>query len=211
MNSFFARTTSPLLVKLACNLVCMWPSFIADADTRLANKESEVINGSLLPLLGRRHPTVLVNRSLLYLALARDGLSRAELVDVLSLDDDVLNACLVDASETVHHRLPELAWAALEADLHALDVIVTVFDHGRWLLRPAAPEALHAALKAASHDQILPAHRMLADYFSGRWNASKKPYTGSDGVKHTADRGVAAQVCETGKGKKASRKRNRFN
>lgn len=102
----------------------------------------------------------------------------------------VLHACLLDAGDAAHHRLPELTWSALEADLLAMDLLVPLFDHGRLLYRIAWPELWTTYLP----EQHSTARRTLADYFSGRWHGTSKPYTGHDGSKRQADRGVAAQV-----------------
>lgn len=89
MTTYFMRTTSPLAVKLACSVACLWTSFASESETRLPKNETELMLNLIVPLLSSRHNSVLVQHSLLYLTLARDGLTSAEMVDILSLDDDV--------------------------------------------------------------------------------------------------------------------------
>ncbi len=71
-----------------------------------------------------------------------------------------------------------------------MDLLAVMLDHGRLLYRLAWPDLWSNFLP----EQRVAAHRLLAEYFSGRWYGTNKPYTGHDGTKRQADRGVAAQV-----------------
>lgn len=95
MTNFLARGVSHLSLRLGCAACLLWPSWVQDADTRLTNVPKELLNNHVVPALTARHAPALVRKALLYLSCARDGLSQAELLDILSLDDEV---CLVAAA-----------------------------------------------------------------------------------------------------------------
>ena len=80
----------PLFVKLVFDDICRWRSYFAPEATSLANTIHDSIN-RLFDRIENQHGHVLVSRALGYLTAAKNGLSEAELEDLLSLDDQVLN------------------------------------------------------------------------------------------------------------------------
>src|SRR5260370_38238017 len=81
----------PLYLKLAFEEARRWKSYTLFAETTLASSIpailSQLFDRLSLPI---NHGTVLVAHSLGYLGAAKDGLSEDEMLDLLSLDHQVL-------------------------------------------------------------------------------------------------------------------------
>jgi WD40 repeat protein len=113
----FGRCGLPLYLKLAVEEARLWRSYDPVPDL------SEDIPGILRDLFKRlseesSHGSMLVSRSLGYLAAARNGLSEDELLDILSLDSDLLADFRRRSprSPEVEH-LPVVVWSRLYFDL----------------------------------------------------------------------------------------------
>ncbi|XP_062412384.1 NACHT domain- and WD repeat-containing protein 1 [Sardina pilchardus] len=165
----FRKTGCPLLLRLSLHAALRWTSYTHAAELRAGGSVPEAVD-LILDQLEAQHGTMLVSRALGYLAAARDGLSEAELRDVLSLDDEVLaevyqrrlppNTSLV--------RMPPLLWARLRHDLaHLLQEnqaagghLLTYFHR---LLRERVCERYLRGEKGTR------THTLLAEYFQGVW------------------------------------------
>jgi hypothetical protein len=80
------------------------PGLVRDLFARLSREEN--------------HGSVVVERSLAYLAAARNGLSEDELLDVLSADDDVLRDFHRRSPRSpATERIPDVVWSRLFSDL----------------------------------------------------------------------------------------------
>lgn len=197
MRTVFNRSSSDVAVRLAGAVAVTWRSTVASSETRLSHLPREILTSYLLPALERHHVPELVHAALLYLAIARDGLSDSELLDVLSLDDAVLKACTADAEDENVHRAPALFWSALKADLLNMGLLAVTLNHGRDLLQlpRRAFGALVRSYVARDADALTRAHRTLAEYFSGQWHGMAKPWVTQDGGKRTGERGLPEQPC----------------
>lgn len=173
----------------------LWPSNVAANETRLSPLAREILTGSILPALEKRHPLALVHACLLYLATSRDGLTEAEMLDVLSLDDAVLAACVIEAPEEGVHRVPAALWAFLREDLLRMGLLIQVVSYGRLLYRlpRRAFDGLVRSYLAKNTAEVTRAHASLADYFVGKWSGVSKSWTRAGGKKVSGERGVAPQ------------------
>ncbi|XP_037530358.1 NACHT domain- and WD repeat-containing protein 1 [Nematolebias whitei] len=171
----FGSTGCPLHLKLILSAAKRWTSFVPPTVLLLGASTQEVMSQTLLRL-EEKHGKELVGGALGYIALARGGLLEVELRDVMSLDDDVI-------SEVYRHtlpptpsliRLPPLLWARLRWDLQDQleerwtdGVIVLTFSSRR------VSEAVSA--RYLTSERRGRSHRILAEYFSGRWSGKLKP------------------------------------
>eukprot|EP00047_Mylnosiga_fluctuans_P019195 m.80006 g.80006 ORF g.80006 m.80006 type:complete len:2206 (-) comp8022_c1_seq1:60-6677(-) len=109
----FKQCRSPLYLRLAYNESRTWASYTTDFKLPASVRDLiQVFFGRLM----RVHGTKLVQHALMYITLARDGLSFVELEHLLSLDDDVLND-VFQYWEPPQRRLPPLLWVRLRRDL----------------------------------------------------------------------------------------------
>lgn len=113
----FARSGLPLYLRLAFEEARRWASYAPEIALHAD------IPGIIRDLFTRltddaNHGPRLVERSLAYLAAARDGLSEDELLDVLSADTDVLADFRRRSPRSpVADRLPVVVWSRLSFDL----------------------------------------------------------------------------------------------
>lgn len=90
VQAAITKCNLPLFVKLVFDVICRWRSYFPPEMTSLADTIHESIN-RLFDRIETQHGNVLVSRALGYLTAAKNGLSEAELEDLLSLDERVLN------------------------------------------------------------------------------------------------------------------------
>ena len=116
MNAF-KQCPLPLYLKLSFDEATRWKSYQPIEQCILQDTIKESIN-SLLARLERLHGYLLVSRGLGYITAAKYGLSDAELDDILSLDDEVLNDVYQYWTPPVR-RIPPLLWIRVKTDLGA--------------------------------------------------------------------------------------------
>ncbi|XP_078802631.1 NACHT domain- and WD repeat-containing protein 1 [Oryzias latipes] len=171
----FTLTGCPLHLKLILSAVQNWTSFTPLTEQLLGNNTEEVMS-QLLHRLEHKHRKELVGGALGYIALARDGLLEAELYDVMSLDDDVISEVYRYTHPPTPSliRLPPLLWARLKRDLK---------DHleERWTNGVAVIAFNHRCLSEVVLGHYLTSerqgrcHKILGEYFLGRWSGKLKP------------------------------------
>ncbi|KAF5403833.1 hypothetical protein PHET_02801 [Paragonimus heterotremus] len=138
----------------------------------LALNERDAIR-KLFDSLERSHGKVFTSHALAYITASRNGLSEAEIVDLLSLDDDVLR----DVFQ--HHlppqiRAPPFVWARLRSSIggnlveREVDGIGVIF----WYHRQFIEAAQEYYLSDWNFKQKI--HSTMADYFLGTWAGKKK-------------------------------------
>ena len=116
----------------------------------------------------RNHGRPLVSRSLAFLAASRNGLAEAELLDLLSGDDEVVRASRQRSPRSPRtDRLPDIAWSRLFSDL--APYLNERQADGRTLLgfyhRQLADVATDDYLVG---DEAKARHAALAGYFAGQ-------------------------------------------
>ncbi|XP_027627109.1 NACHT domain- and WD repeat-containing protein 1 isoform X1 [Tupaia chinensis] len=162
----------PGRLRLAFEEARKWASFTVPAPLVTTAEEA---THQVCVRLEQTHGQLLVARVLGYLVSSRHGLSEAELKDVLSLDDEVLQAVYQDWTPPSKEllRFPPLLWVRLRRDL------------GNCLTRRPVDGA---TLLAISHRQLAKVirerylsgperakrHSVLADFFSGAWSQGTK-------------------------------------
>jgi hypothetical protein len=91
LDEMFAKITLyPLYIKLIFDVIVTWPSnYEPDADFLKCKTIDKCIK-YLFRSLEKSHGKLLFSRSIIYFSSFRNGVSENEIVDILSLDDDVL-------------------------------------------------------------------------------------------------------------------------
>jgi len=163
----------PLYLRLVFEEARRWHSY--DALPKLAPD----IPGMIRQLFGRlsqeaNHGALLVERSLGYLAAAKDGLSEDEMLDVLSRDQHVLADMLRRSPKSpTTGRLPAVLWSRLYLDLeaylseHEADGSIVLGFYHRQLAEAAAEDLL-------AGDRKRERHAGLARYFEGQPLAARE-------------------------------------
>ncbi|XP_045845669.1 NACHT domain- and WD repeat-containing protein 1 isoform X1 [Meles meles] len=162
----------PGRLRLAFEEARKWASFTIPAPLGSTAKEAM---HQLCARLEQTHGQLLVAHVLGYLASSRHGLSEAELKDVLSLDDKVLQAVYQDWTPPSKEllRFPPLMWVRLRRDLgHCLarrpvDGFTLLAIAHRQLAEVVQERYLSGPERAKRHG-------VLADFFSGAWSLGTK-------------------------------------
>ncbi len=166
----FASEGLPLYLRLAFEEARLWRSYAEPEETVLGEGIPALIRENLFARLAQpaNHGRVMVAHSLGYLAASRFGLSEDEIIDVLSLDDEVKRDFREHARRSPEiERLPIVVWSRLYFDLapylserSAEGTTLLAFYHNQ--LR----EAANAEYLAGEHGPRR--HTALAGHFRGR-------------------------------------------
>src|SRR5262249_18413027 len=115
----FTGNGRPLYLKLAFEEARRWTSYTRPTQTVLSLDIEGVIRSLLARLSAdENHGAVLVSHSLVYLAVARNGLSEDELLNVLSMDEVVMAAFHAPSPKSPPvDQLPVVMWSRLYSEL----------------------------------------------------------------------------------------------
>jgi NACHT domain- and WD repeat-containing protein len=115
----FQNNGLPLYLKLAFEESRRWKSYSKIPDTLASPNIPGIINQLFSRLsLNSSHGKVLVSRSLGYIAVAKNGLTEDELLDVLSNDADVIADFRKRSPKSPEiNKLPFVVWSLLFADV----------------------------------------------------------------------------------------------
>ncbi|XP_030782235.1 NACHT domain- and WD repeat-containing protein 1 [Rhinopithecus roxellana] len=163
---------NPGQLRLAFEEARKWASFTVPAP--LATTAEEATH-QLCTRLEQTHGQLLVAHVLGYIVSSRHGLSEAELKDVLSLDDEVLQAVYRDWTPPSKEllRFPPLLWVRLRRDLgyylarRPVDGFTLLAIAHRQLVEVVRERYLSGSERAKRHT-------VLADFFSGTWSQGTK-------------------------------------
>ena len=190
----FQQCPLPLFLKLSFDQAVKWKSYSKPetSNDTLQSSIKDAIN-KLFGDLERLHGKFLVSHALGLITVSKHGLSDAELDDILSIDDEVLNDVYQYWTPPAR-RIPPLLWVRLRNDLGsyvvyrgASGVLVNNWYH-RQFIETATERYLSSAEEKSKY------HQLLVEYFRGVWSSGKKKsYTSKVGVEESQDRLVAAQ------------------
>ncbi|XP_038070325.1 NACHT domain- and WD repeat-containing protein 1-like isoform X2 [Patiria miniata] len=192
-----AGCPTPLYVKLASHVACTWRSYDESSSTKLEKDTGAQIN-AILDRLERRYGKLAVSHSIGYLCVARDGVSDAEMNDLLSCDDAVLDE-LYSSKRPVLRRVPAYLWIAICQELAPFLSDRVVDDRClRTWAHVSLRELVCKRYLAATQNRIQ-LHKNMQDYFQGRWAKSKKkPFIKEGGIEVLMDRYVLPQLASYG-------------
>eukprot|EP00057_Strongylocentrotus_purpuratus_P015686 XP_011670160.1 PREDICTED: NACHT and WD repeat domain-containing protein 1 isoform X1 [Strongylocentrotus purpuratus] len=176
LKKAFLKCPQPLFLKLLFEEARRWKSYTEVREEDLAVTVRAAI-WKLFERLERQFGYKLVSHALGYITAARSGLSHAELEDILSIDDEVLDEIYqywspVDPTTV---RIPSLLWTRLKYELE--EYLVERQADGRVVMVLYHRQFKEAALARYMNDpKIARQHyQVLADFFEARW--SDKPKT----------------------------------
>ncbi|XP_040846614.1 NACHT domain- and WD repeat-containing protein 1 isoform X1 [Ochotona curzoniae] len=159
-------------LRLAFEEARTWASFTMPAPLAATPEEA---THQFCARLEQTHGQLLVAHVLGYLVSSRYGLSEAELKDVLSLDDELLQAVYQDWTLPSQEllRFPPLLWVRLRRDLGCC--LARRPGDGCTLLA-IAPRQLAQVIRQRylSGPERAKRHSVLADFFSGTWSQGTK-------------------------------------
>ncbi|CAF4288993.1 unnamed protein product, partial [Rotaria sp. Silwood2] len=110
-----AQCSTPLYVKLVFDEIKLWKSYTKIQEKDLATTISTSIN-KLLGQIENQYGHILVAHALSYITASKSGLSEAELEDLISLDETVLNDIYQYHLPPIR-RIPPLLWTRIRNDL----------------------------------------------------------------------------------------------
>ncbi|XP_054751872.2 NACHT domain- and WD repeat-containing protein 1-like [Lytechinus pictus] len=176
LKKAFLKCPQPLFLKLLFEEARRWESYTKVKEEDLAVTVREAI-WKLFERLERQFGYKLVSHALGYITAARSGLSHAELEDILSIDDEVLDEIYqywspVDPTTV---RIPSLLWTRLKYELE--EYLVERQADGRVVMVLYHRQFKEAAEARYLNDPEIARQRyqVLADFFEARW--SDKPKT----------------------------------
>jgi WD40 repeat protein len=165
----FRDCPHPLFLRLAFEQAKRWKSFTPEHEIQLKRDVPGLIRGMLDRLSGERHHgEVLVKRSLGYLAASKNGLSEHEILELLSMDEEVMDDFRARSPESPQAgSLPFIVWSRFFHDM-APYLSVRLADGAR-LIR-----FFHSQLEEVVRRDYLfgqeriTRHRMLSRYFQSQ-------------------------------------------
>ncbi|XP_070575384.1 NACHT domain- and WD repeat-containing protein 1-like isoform X2 [Ptychodera flava] len=183
----------PLFVQLATHTALRWRSYNISNETVLDKNIKEQI-ASLLVNLEKKFGAKTVKNVLSYLTLAKHGLSDAEMLDLLSCDDALLDEYFVHRRPSIR-RAPATVWTQIKMELAPFFIEHIV--HGR-SLRTWSHRAFRDAVSEkylSSKNSRAKVHKFLASYFHGHWAGDKKKpcMSNEEGIEVLMDRHVQLQ------------------
>ncbi|XP_070570769.1 NACHT domain- and WD repeat-containing protein 1-like isoform X2 [Ptychodera flava] len=197
------KCPQPLFLKIAFDNLIHWKSYTPAEDTAIANTVREAIE-VLFSGLEKKYGQVFVSRALAYITAAKDGITEAELEDVLSLDDTVLGDVYQywDPPSEDIVRIPPLLWKRTRYEVD--EYLVERQAGGKTVLAWYHRQFIEAAQKRYLGDKDkAEIHSMLAEYFLGTYADGKCKFLNlvkRKKILTNADRQVASQPLEYQKG-----------
>ena len=187
----FRSCPLPLFLKLSFDEAIRWKSYSVLTNTSLEKNIKDAIN-SLFARLERLHGKILVSHAFGLITASKNGISDAELDEILSIDDEVLNDVYQYWTPPVR-KIPPLLWIRIRSDLG--DYIVYRGASGvlvnNWYHRQFAEAAIERYL---SPENKMKYHQLLAEYFLGTWSeGKKKPFTDKTGKPGEENRLLSSQ------------------
>lgn len=173
-----SKCNLPLYAKLVFGEIIRWKSYSKPSITTLRF----TIHDSIMKLLDRiesQHGKILVSHALAYLTASKSGLSEAELEDLLSLDEKVLNDVYQYHLPPIR-RIPSLLWTRIRSDLPSYfaereaDGVNVIFWYHRQFIE-ASSERYFKNINFLNE-----IHSNIADYFVGIWGGKPKPFEYSE-------------------------------
>ena len=170
------KAQTPLMVTLLAHLVGEWSSG-RDADASLLPTSVRTIIFEFFGNLEKKFGHSLVAHIMSIITIARQGVTMSELLEILSLDDDVL-AAAYEWWSTPERKMPSGPLALLLADL---DSFLSRRGQGSggellfWYHRQLWEAAEARYLKDLDFRSSM--HRMLGQFFCGKWCGKAKPYS----------------------------------
>ncbi|KAK2170267.1 hypothetical protein LSH36_3g00045 [Paralvinella palmiformis] len=162
------QVRSPLDVEAISTLACQMASY----DTVNIPLTAQACLEQVLKEAEKKYHPVFVAHALTYLTLA-DGLSEAELCDILSLDDEVLQYLAIIDSQI--HRFPVIHWMRLFGDVKYFFSVIQRDSVDIICWRHSVFKAVAEQRYCRQSSKMCYLYTILADYYSGRGSYVANP------------------------------------
>lgn len=173
LNAFIS-CPQPLFLKLIFGHARTWKSFTCVDSIVISNSIQDALV-LFYESLEEQFGKVLVRKALGYFTAAKNGLTEAELEDVLSLDDEVLNDVYQYWDPPVKGvvRIPSLLWKRIRHFIS--DYIVEQKADGMTILAWYHRQFSESATARYVEDGYskVPLHVIISEYFEGIWGNGK--------------------------------------
>ena len=174
----FSGCPLPLFIRLSADIAMTWHSYdTVSHDDDIAADMPGLIT-KLFERLETRYGQLFVHHALSYITAAKYGLSLAELEDILSCDDEVLDDIFAWWVPPFR-RIPPLLWARVRNELgiylaeRGTDGISAYGWYHRQFWETARDRYLDKCFGNNTVPFLQKAHAALADYFEGKWESGK--------------------------------------
>ncbi|XP_060585763.1 NACHT domain- and WD repeat-containing protein 1-like, partial [Ruditapes philippinarum] len=191
----FKKCPLPLFLRLVVDIAERWKSFEHVDSDALADDMPGLIT-KLFDRLESRYGDMFVHHSLGYITASKNGLSLAELEDILSCDDEVLDSIFKWWTPPIR-RIPPLLWARVRNELgiylseKGTDGISAYGWYHRQFWETAEKRYIQRPYNKDKQNFGEKAHTAIANYFEGKWDNGKL-YTNKGETKNE-DRKIAKQ------------------
>ena len=167
---------SPLVAQLTLHEAASWPSYMEGLDKIPLMPNAAYLIDRMLDKLERKHGEVIIRAIFGYVQCAKEGgLSTNEILDVLSLDDQLLKmieTLLPDGYLSVNRRFPVvLLTRILQECVDILELRSTADGSQVWGF---AHKMIEEAVRKRCEKMKPHLHRGLGEYFGGIWAEGKK-------------------------------------
>lgn len=190
-----SQCPSPLYLKLVLEQAVQWKSYSTVDEASLGLSVRQMII-SLFEDLEQRHGPTLLKHTLAYISASKRGISEAELEDVLSCDDKVLDEVFSSWAPPIR-RIPPSLLARIKADIESF--LAVHVENGVRLItwkHQQFHDVVIGRYLFADEKELRCFHAQLADYFLGRWAQGTKK---EDNRGHPKDRHVSRQPLQFAK------------
>ncbi|XP_070534262.1 NACHT and WD repeat domain-containing protein 2-like [Ptychodera flava] len=212
VTSSIEMCSLPLFLKLMFDQASSWQSYMPTSQINIEASVKGMIS-VIFDQLEEYHGKILVSRALGYMTISENGIAEAELEDILSLDDDVLQEVYAYWLPPTR-RIPPLLWTRIRAEIN--DYLVEREAEGARVIYWYHRQFIEAARERYLNDDHLvkKMHKLCAEYFIGIWSGGKKkPFTYTKQQmqkfgkpqRDEEDRKVAPQPLEFGEGQQQAR------
>ena len=187
----FEKCPLPLYMRLAVDIALRWHSYDHISPDELADDMPGLIT-ILFERLESKYGEQFVRHALGYITAAKSGLSVAELEDILSCDDQVLDE-IFSFWVPPFRRIPPLLWIRVRNELgmylveRGVDGVTVYGWYHRQFWETAEKRYLEANFRGSPKGFEQEARIAIADYFEGTWYDGK-PYKPSADSKHYKDK-----------------------
>ncbi|XP_052063156.1 NACHT domain- and WD repeat-containing protein 1-like [Mytilus californianus] len=171
----FGKCGKPLYLKVLIVRALQWRSFTDVKDFKVGPTVHAAIN-LFFDELEKKYGTVVVEKCFGFFSACKEGLSHAELEDLLSLDDETLQNIYLShlPPDPDNIRIPSSVMSQLIKDTN--EYMTTLKSGGknviRWYHRQFEETSKKRYLKNSNEASL---HTTLVDYFSGTWYNKPKP------------------------------------
>nr|XP_006825345.1 PREDICTED: NACHT and WD repeat domain-containing protein 1-like [Saccoglossus kowalevskii] len=169
------KCSLPLYLKLLFDQASSWQSYIPDSKINLQTSVKGMI-AVIFDRLEEYHGKALVSHALSYMTISQNGIGEAELEDLLSLDDEVLQEVYAYWLPPTR-RIPPLLWTRIRADINdylverEADGLRTIYWYHRQFIETVRERYLQDI------NMLSKFHQLCTEYYLGTWSGGRaKPF-----------------------------------